>query len=145
MFVLMDQQYLSLFPQDIIDENFEIVTPAAYGYHQLGADPSSGMRFLFIDGDTEQFETDFAEVNYTVPEVLPENYQQTCVHEFIYGRTLTKAVIVAWQFPYAEENALVRKRIDAGEDTDEYLVYTYFVDSIPDNEGYIADITGDGE
>jgi len=150
MFVLMDQIYLSLFPRDVMSEDgLTVVTAAAYGYSMVGADPYSGMRFLFIDGDTAQFEIDFAPVNgiakYTVPTTLPSDYQQTCVHEFIYGRTLTKAVIVAWQFPYAEENAIVRKRIDAEADTDDYLAYTNFVNSIPDDQGYVADIIGDGE
>jgi len=139
MFVIMDQQYLSQFPQDIMSEDgMTVVTAAAYGYHQLGADPNSDMRFLFIDGDIAQFIVDFSG-NYTESTVLPQNYQQTCCHEFIYGRTLTKATIVAWQYKYHEENALVRQRIDSGEDTDEYLVYTNFVDSIPSENGYIAE------
>lgn len=150
MFVLMDQSYLSQFPQDVMSEDgLTVVTAASYGYDMLGADPSSGMRYLFISGDVAQFELDFATVDgivkYTVPTTLPTNYIQTCVHEFIYGRTLTKAVIVAWQYPYAEENAVVRKRIDAEADTDEYLAYTQFVDSISDDEGYVADIIGDDE
>lgn len=112
MFVLMDQSYLSQFPQDVMSEDgLTVITPAVYGYDMLGADPNSGMRYLFISGDTAQFEIDFATVEgvvkYTVPTTLPANYIQTCVHEFIYGRTLTKAAIVAWQYPYAEENAIV--------------------------------------
>lgn len=150
MFVLMDQQYLGQFPQDVMSKDgMTVVTPAAYGFDILGADPSSGMRYLFISGDVAQFELDFATVDgvvkYTVPLTLPANYIQTCVHEFIYGRTLTKAAIVAWQYKYHEENAVVRARIDAGEDTDEYLAYTNFVNSIPDDAGYAADIIGDGE
>jgi len=111
MFVIMEMKYLSDFPRDTYDNNVfppTISTEAAYHYDQLGVEPYTQMCFLNIRGNIETFKIDFVD-KYTEATTIPSNYQQTCCHEFIYGRTLTKATIVAWKYPLDLENKINRK------------------------------------
>ena len=84
------------------------MTEAAYHYDQLGVQPYTLMCFLNIRGDIDAFKTAFTE-KYSEVTALPTDYQQTCCHEFIYGRTLTKATIVAWKYPLDIENKINRQ------------------------------------
>lgn len=172
MFVEMEMKWLSSFPKDTYAVNAKMgdapITLAPYGYTQLGVHPQTLKVICYIDGDEEQFKTDFItkDVTTTIPEhidditgqtipassvtetivkykeliALPEGYVQSCCNQYLFGNTLTKAAIVAWQYSRDEELALHRKRIDAGEDTDEYLAYTMFVDMIPDEDGYSSEV-----
>lgn len=144
MFVIMEMKYLSDFPQDVYAPDAKIgdepITVASYGYIQIGASPYEQKIVAYIDGDKDLFSTEMTGKYIELdPETdtLPLGYQQTCCNEFIYGRTLTKATIVAWQYTFDEEMALHRKQIDSGDitnPTDEYLVYSMFIDSIPSDK-----------
>lgn len=163
MFIEIEMKYLNDFPKDIYADDAKLgdepTSLAAYGYTQLGVHPQTLKVVCYIDGDIEQFKTDFATVTenitnedntvtsittvkYTELTALPTGYVQTCCNQFLYGNTLTKAAIVAWQYSRDEELALHRKQIDSGSITeyiDDYLVYTTFVDSIPDEDGYVIE------
>jgi len=155
MYVIMDMKYLSEFPQDVYDNTVfppVLVTEAAYHYDQLGVQPYTLMCFLNIRGDIDAFKTTFTE-KYSEVTALPTNYQQTCCHEFIYGRTLNKKCIVAWKYPLDMENKINRQfqyltqalyKVEADRtDTEKavvlkedaiklaYKTYNEFVESIP--------------
>lgn len=162
MFIEMEMKWLASFPKDVYAVGAKIgdapITPAAYGFTQLGVHPATLKMIGLVDGDVPQFEIDFAPVTIlestdpitkeVIPastivkyreldpavDTLPTGYVQTCCNQFLYGNTLTKAAIVAWQYTFDEEMAMHRNQIDLGDLTspsDEYIAYSMFIDSIP--------------
>jgi hypothetical protein len=134
MFIEIEMKYLSEFPKNVYAKDAKLgdepITSSPYAYIQLGAHPEKQTIIAYIEGDEELFEKEMVD-KFKQITVIPDGYQQTCCNEFLHGRTLTKATIVAWQYPLDVEMGIHRNMIGLTEETDEFSAYNAFVELVP--------------
>ena len=83
------------------------IKTTSYKFVQVGQHPYTNHIVGYVEGDEDAFTKDVGDGGVVITSI-PREYQQTCVNEILYGRTLTKAVIVWSKYPIHEELRILR-------------------------------------
>lgn len=82
---------------------------APYTFVQLGQHPYTNKLIGYVKGNLNKFTTEFPAEKYKEVNKIPRDYQQTCVNEILYGRTLNKWIIIMHKYPIDREFQVHRK------------------------------------